>query len=182
MNGIWMDCALDEIHGPSGRLMRILRPVVSPSTTLMAVRDPEILGSGPIGPQVICDELVWDEAISSKACASISARHACSSCSGPAHRALRPRRRRHAKDRPCGHRFSDRLRLDAKSCGAWVGVCAGPPRSSVRNGSPSAEQFPSDHDAAFRQQLFDVAKAQRQPEIEPDRLLDDLAWTGSLCS
>jgi hypothetical protein len=30
---------------------------------LMAVRDPEILGCGPIGPQVICDELVRDKAI-----------------------------------------------------------------------------------------------------------------------
>src|ERR1019366_10429958 len=27
---------------------------------------------------------------------------------------------------------------------------------------------------AFRQQIFDVAKAQCEPEIEPDRLLDDL--------
>ena len=30
---------------------------------LVAVRDPEIMGCGPIGPQVICDELVWDKAI-----------------------------------------------------------------------------------------------------------------------
>ena len=34
--------------------------------------------------------------------------------------------------------FSDRLRPDAKSCGVWVGVCAGPLRPSARNGSPSA--------------------------------------------
>jgi hypothetical protein len=42
--------------------MRILGSVVAPSTTLVAVRDPEIMGCGPIGPQVICDELVWDKA------------------------------------------------------------------------------------------------------------------------
>ena len=29
-------------------------------------------------------------------------------------------------------------------------------------------------DAALRQQIFDVAKAQREPEIEPDRLPDNL--------
>jgi hypothetical protein len=38
-----------------------------------------------------------------------------------------------------GHRSSDRLRLDAKLYRAWVGVCAGPLRSSIRNGSLSAE-------------------------------------------
>ena len=30
-----------------------------------------------------------------------------------------------------------------------------------------------DHDPAFRQQIFDVAEAQREPNIEPDRVLDD---------
>ena len=29
------------------------------------------------------------------------------------------------------------------------------------------------HDPAFRQQIFDVAEAQREPNIEPDRVLDD---------
>ena len=28
-------------------------------------------------------------------------------------------------------------------------------------------------DPAFRQQIFDVAEAQREPEIEPDHVLDD---------
>jgi len=31
-----------------------------------------------------------------------------------------------------------------------------------------------DHDASFCQQVFDVTEAQCEPEIEPDRLLDDL--------
>src|ERR1700730_1730682 len=30
-----------------------------------------------------------------------------------------------------------------------------------------------DHDPAFRQQILDVAEAQREPNIEPDRVLDD---------
>jgi hypothetical protein len=41
---------------------------------------------------------------------------------------------------------------------------------------PAPNSFLGDHHAAFRQQLFDVAKAQREPEIEPDPLPDDLAW------
>jgi hypothetical protein len=30
------------------------------------------------------------------------------------------------------------------------------------------------YDTAFRQQIFDVAKAQGKPDVKPDRLLDDL--------
>ena len=39
---------------------------------------------------------------------------------------------------------------------------------------PAADRLVGDRDAALRQQIFDVAKAQGEPEIEPDRLLDDL--------
>jgi hypothetical protein len=36
--------------------MRILGSIVAPSTTLVALRGPEIMGCGAIGPQLICDE------------------------------------------------------------------------------------------------------------------------------
>ena len=39
---------------------------------------------------------------------------------------------------------------------------------------PAPNGLVGDHDAPLRQQIFDVAKAQCEPEIEPDRLLDDL--------
>src|SRR6202022_844805 len=38
---------------------------------------------------------------------------------------------------------------------------------------PAPDGLIGDHDPAFRQQIFDVAEAQREPNIEPDRLLDD---------
>jgi hypothetical protein len=41
-----------------GRLMRILHSIVAPSTTLVALRDPEIVGYGGIRSDVICDEFV----------------------------------------------------------------------------------------------------------------------------
>jgi hypothetical protein len=41
---------------------------------------------------------------------------------------------------------------------------------------PAPNGFIADRDAAFRQQIFDVAEAQGEPEIEPDRLMDDLRW------
>jgi hypothetical protein len=39
---------------------------------------------------------------------------------------------------------------------------------------PAPNGLVGDHDAAFCQQVFDVTEAQCEPEIEPDRLLDDL--------
>jgi hypothetical protein len=39
---------------------------------------------------------------------------------------------------------------------------------------PAPNGFVGDRDAAFRQQIFDVAEAQGEPEIEPDRLMNDL--------
>ena len=46
--------------------------------------------------------------------------------------------------------------------------------TSTSRTSPSApDSLIGDHDPAFRQQIFDVAEAQREPNIEPDRVLDD---------
>src|ERR1700730_3675637 len=42
--------------------MRILGSVVAPSTSLVALRDPEITGGSPIRSEIIRDELVWDKA------------------------------------------------------------------------------------------------------------------------
>jgi hypothetical protein len=39
---------------------------------------------------------------------------------------------------------------------------------------PAPNGLVGDHDAAFRQQVFDVTETQCEPEIEPDRVLDDL--------
>jgi hypothetical protein len=38
---------------------------------------------------------------------------------------------------------------------------------------PAPDGLIGDHDPAFRQQIFDVAETQREPNIEPDRVLDD---------
>jgi hypothetical protein len=38
---------------------------------------------------------------------------------------------------------------------------------------PAPDGLIGDHDPAFCQQIFDVAEAQREPNIEPDRVLDD---------
>ena len=39
---------------------------------------------------------------------------------------------------------------------------------------PAPDGLVGKPNAAFRQQVFDVAQAQGEPEVEPDRLMDDL--------
>ena len=41
---------------------------------------------------------------------------------------------------------------------------------------PASDYFMGDRNPAFRQQIFDIAQAQSEQEIEPDRLMDDLGW------
>ena len=43
--------------------MRILGSIVAPSTTLMSSCDSKITGSGSIRPQIVRDQLVWDQSI-----------------------------------------------------------------------------------------------------------------------
>jgi hypothetical protein len=69
--------------------------------------------------------------------------------------------------------FDFRHGQDARWCGALIFVCAGPLRSSARNGSPSGDGLIGDQDPTLSQQILDVAEAQGEPDIKPDRLLDD---------
>ena len=43
--------------------MRILGSVVAPSTSLVALRDPQFTGCSPIRSEIIRDELIWDKAV-----------------------------------------------------------------------------------------------------------------------
>jgi hypothetical protein len=57
---------LETLHlafSSSGRLMRILRSIVAPSTAFMTLCDSKMTSCCPVGALVICDELVWDKAI-----------------------------------------------------------------------------------------------------------------------
>jgi hypothetical protein len=43
--------------------MRILDPIILPAAAIMTVLDPEIAGGGAIGPQVVGDQSIGNEAI-----------------------------------------------------------------------------------------------------------------------
>ena len=53
-----------------------------------------------------------------------------------------------------------------------AGVCCCGQRPLAKS-SRRRSALVADHDAPFRQQVFVVAKAQGEPEIEPERVLDD---------
>jgi hypothetical protein len=55
LGGAWAPETLHLALPSSGRLMRILCPIVLPPTALMTALDPEIVGGGAIGPQVVGD-------------------------------------------------------------------------------------------------------------------------------
>ena len=118
--------------------------------------------------------LVCAYSISSEVCASISAQHACFASVGRGHRGPRLWRRLRARDRPSGHRFSDRPRPDARPNVASAAACANWPRSSVQNDLPTAGPSRRNDDPAFGEEIFDVTEAEREPQVEPNRLLNDL--------
>ena len=41
---------------------------------------------------------------------------------------------------------------------------------------PATYRFAGDVDAVLREQVLDIAVAQREAEVEPHRVLDDLGW------
>ena len=109
----------------------------------------------------------------SEACASVSVRHACCAWIGPVHREPRPRRRRRATiDHPPVDFQIDSSRCQV-ACG-FGGAFADARRSLAQNGSPSGARSRRGPDPALSEQIFDVTKAEREPEIEPNRLMYDL--------
>jgi hypothetical protein len=58
--------ALEPLHlafSSPRRLMRILRPVVAPSTSFMAPREPDIMDSAGVRSQIVGDQLIWDKGV-----------------------------------------------------------------------------------------------------------------------
>src|ERR1700719_418267 len=155
--------------------MRILGSVVAPSTTLMSSCASKITGSGSIRSQIVRAQLVWDKAILLQ---QLAHEFQCRTLVPPA-------LDQHIKHFALGihgapkidHAAGD-FQIDLVKMPGGVGL--GSTFAQVRRDQgpemihPAPNGLVGDHDAAFRQQVFDVTEAQGEPEIEPDRLLDDL--------
>src|SRR3984893_11393995 len=154
--------------------MRILGSVVAPSTSLVALRDPEITGGSPIRSEIIRDELVWDKAGFLQKVAHEFQR-----------RLFVPfRLDQDVEDLAFGidgapeidHAAID-FQIDLVQMPSRMGLRAA--LAQIRRNYWSEMVYPApnglvgDHDPTLGQQILDVAKAQGEPDIKPDRPLDD---------
>ena len=154
--------------------MRILGSVVAPSTALVAFCDSKIMGCGSIRSQLIRDELVWDKAIFLQKLAHEFKRRPL----------VPPALDQHIEDLAFGvdsapevdHAAID-LEIDFVHMPGRVGLRSAFAQVRRDLGSkmihPAPDGLLGFHDPTLGQQILDVAKAQGQPAIKPDRVLDD---------
>jgi hypothetical protein len=154
--------------------MRILRSIVTPSTAFMAFCDSKITGRSPIRSEVICDELVWDKAIFLQKLAHEFQRGA-----------LVPfRLDQHIEDLALGVDGSPQIdhaaidfQIDLVEMPDGMGLRPAFTQVSRDHGSkmvhPAANGLIGDHDPALGKQILDIPEAHGEPDIKPDRLLDD---------
>src|ERR1700730_14960094 len=154
--------------------MRILRSIVAPSTAFMAVRDSEMTGCSSIRSQIICDELVWDKAIFLQQLAHQFERRP----------PVPPGLDQHVKNFALG--IHGTPEVDQATIDLEIDFVEMPGHMRLRpafakigrdHGSkmvhPAAHRLIGNQDPTLSQQILDVAEAQGEPDIKPDRLLDD---------
>src|ERR1700730_10541636 len=155
--------------------MRVLRSIVAPPTTLMSSCETKFTGCCRIRFEIVRDELVWDKAILLQKLAHEFQRRTL----------VLSALNQHIKHFALGihgapkidHAAGD-FQVDFIQMPGSVGL--GSTFAQVRRDHrpkmihPAPNGLVGDHDAPFRQQVFDVTEAECEPEIEPDRLVDDL--------
>ena len=155
--------------------MRILGPIVFPSSALMPAFNPKIARRRAIRPQVVRDQPIRNERIFLQKLAHQFQR--CSTCfvwAGPARRGPRPGVDRAPDEDHSAIDFQidliqmprgARLRTALSQTGGdrWPEVI-----------DPASNALVGDRDPALGEQVFDVSKAQRKPDVKPDCLLNDL--------
>src|SRR5580693_6089438 len=154
--------------------MRILGSVVAPSTTLMSSCDSKITGSGCIRPQIVRDQLVWDKSILLQQLAHEFQRGTL----------VPPALDQHIKHFALGIHGApevDQATIDLdidfvempdgmRLRPAFAQICRDLGTKMVH---PAAHRLIRNHDSAFRYQILNIPQAQGEPDIKPDRLLDN---------
>ena len=155
--------------------MRILGTIVLPLTALMATLDPEIAGGRAIRAQVLRDHPIGNKAVFLQKFAHRFQRGVLVSLGLG----------QHIENLAFG--IDGALQIDHAAIDFQVDFVQRPSRvgfeaalAQVRSDHrpemvhPASDRLVGERDPAFRQQIFDVAKAQSEPKLEPDRLLSDL--------
>jgi hypothetical protein len=154
--------------------MRILRSIVAPSATLVAFCDSKMTGCGGIRSQLICNELIWAKAIFLQQLAHQFKRRPF----------VPPGLDQHIKDFALGIHGSPEV--DQATIDLEIDFVEMPGHMRLRpafakigrdHGSkmvhPAAHRLIGNQDPTLSQQILDVAEAQGEPDIKPDRLLDN---------
>src|SRR5216683_2456154 len=162
--------------------MRILRSIVLPPTTLMVLFDAEVASGSAIRPQVVGDQSIGHEAVFLQQLAH------------ELHRGMLVpfRLDQHIEDLALG--VDGAPQVDHAAIDLEIDLIQMPARVGFRSAStqvrcdhrpevvyPAPNGFVGDGNAAFCQQVFDVAQAQGEAEVEPDRLLND-RWRESVAT
>src|SRR4030088_1350854 len=157
--------------------MRVLRSIVLPPTTLMVFLNPEVTGSSAIRPQVVSDQSIGNETVFLKQFAHELQRGM-----------LVPfRLDQHIEDLALG--VDGAPQVDHAPIDLEINLIQMPARVGFRSAStqvrcdhrpevvyPAPNGLVGHRNAAFCQQIFDVAQAQGEPEVEPNCLLNDRWW------
>jgi hypothetical protein len=154
--------------------MRILRSIVTPSAAFMGVCDSKITGCSPIRSEVVGNELVWNKAIFLQQLAHQFERRplvASGLDQHVEHFALG------IHSTPEIDQAAINLEIDLIEMPDGVGLR--PSSAQVRCDHrpemvhPAAHSLVGHQDPTLSQQILDVAKAQGESNMKPDRLLDD---------
>ena len=159
--------ALEALHlafPSSGRLMRVLRSIVLPPTTLMVLLDPKVAGGGSIRPQVVGDQSIGNETVFLQ------------QLSHELHRGMLVpfRLDQHIEDLALG--VDGAPQVDHAAIDLEINLIQMPARVGFRSAStqvrcdhrpemvyPAPNGLVGDRNAALCQQVFDVALAQGEP-------------------
>src|SRR5712664_69210 len=157
--------------------MRVLRSIVLPPTTLMVLLDPKVAGGGGIRPQVVGDQSSGNETVFLQ---QLSHEPHCGML-------VAFRLDQHIEDLALG--IDGAPQVDHAAIDLEIDFIQMPARVGFRSAFtqvrcdhrpemvyPAPNGLVGDRNAALCQQVFDVAQAQGEPEVEPDRLLNDLGW------
>src|ERR1700730_10810620 len=155
--------------------MRVLRTVVAPSAAFMAFCDSKITGCSSIRFQIICEELVWDKAIFLQQLAHQFERRPL----------VAPGLDQHIKNFALGIHGTpevDQATIDLEIDFVEMpdGMRLRPAFAQIRCDLGSKMVHPASHglighqDTTLSKQILNIPEAQGEPDIKPDRLLDNL--------
>ena len=155
--------------------MRILGPIVPPSSAVVQVVDAEIEGRCAAGPQIIRDQSLRNDGVFPERLAHQLQRGALVALGLD----------RHIQNLALG--VDGAPQIDHAPIDFQIDLVKMPDRMRLGTAlpqfrcndrpemiHPASDSFARNCNAALREQVLDIAKAKREPEIEPDRLMNDL--------